>query len=84
MIRPMYAIRDIKAGYLTPMVDINDDVAKRNFANAVVNNPTTCFYSNPEDFALFKIGEYDDDIGVIIPMDKVLIVEASQLLRKKD
>lgn len=82
MIKPLYSIRDIKAGFVNIFTDINDAVAKRNFSHAV-NSPDTTFYSNPEDYALFKVGAYDDEAGIIVPCDKELIAEASQVIVKE-
>lgn len=68
MILGMYSIRDFKSGFLSPTVEVNDMVARRNFEHAVLNSDQSLFFSHPEDYALFKIGEMDTDMGVISPV----------------
>lgn len=75
MIRSIYCIRDLKVGYLTPMVDVNDQTAIRNFGVATQHQESMMF-AHPEDFELYKIGEFDDENAVIITMDKVYLASA--------
>lgn len=64
----IYAIRDAFTGFLTPTFDLNDQVAKRNFAYAI-KQKNSLLYSNAQDYDLYKIGEFDQDSGVISPLD---------------
>ncbi len=59
----VYCIRDLKSGWLSPTVDINDQVAVRNFAYAVQHNDM--FSDFASDYSLYKIGEFDTDSGDI-------------------
>lgn len=63
---PVYAIRDVHTGFMPPTVDRNDNSAMRNFVHAA-RNPESLFNSHPQDYALFKIGEYETDTGEIVP-----------------
>lgn len=71
MIYGVYAIRDLKTGFLTPTVDVNDQSAMRNFEHAVVSHPDSLFFSHPEDYTLFKLGEYDSDLGKLLPFEAI-------------
>lgn len=74
----IYAIRDIKTGYLQPTVDMNDDSAIRNFEHAI-SNTSSLFYTHASDYSLYVIGEYDTETGVINSIDKYLLIEASDI-----
>lgn len=63
----IYCVRDVKTGYLSPILDTNDETAKRNFMTQVKNaeiNPTMFF--NKSDFSLYKLAEFDTVDGSII------------------
>ncbi|UPW41010.1 nonstructural protein [Sigmofec virus UA08Rod_5764] len=60
-------MRDVKTGFMTPTVDINDQSAVRNFYHAVGNSEGV-LYSFSQDFSLYKIGEMDSDSGLITPV----------------
>lgn len=68
MIYGVYAIRDVRTGFLQPSFDVNDQAAMRNFSHAVVNSPDL-LSSFSADFSLYKIAEYDTDSGRISPLD---------------
>lgn len=65
MKKNLYAIRDLKVGFLAPMVDDNEDTAIRNFEYACAHNDIINFA--PTDFELYHIGTFDTDSGVIDP-----------------
>lgn len=64
MIFGIYAIRDVKTGFMSPTVEQNDAVAQRNFSHAVQMSDSVLF-SHPQDFSLYKLGEYDAGSGHI-------------------
>lgn len=63
---PVYSVRDVHVGFNQPMTDLNDNVAKRNFALAINNNDSMRFA--PKDYDLYKIGDFDTDTGLLIPL----------------
>lgn len=64
MIRGLYTIRDEASGlYMTPTTNLTNDAAIRDFDFALKSNELMKF--KPQDFSLWKIGEYDDVTGVI-------------------
>lgn len=83
MIMNVYSIRDVKAGYLAPSLDINDQTAARGFKYAF-SKPDTLQFSNVQDYDLFRIGTFDNETGVMCPCDKELIFEGASLLRKDE
>ncbi|WGL31333.1 nonstructural protein [Dipodfec virus UOA04_Rod_939] len=80
MIYGVYAMRDVKVGFLTPSVDVNDQTAVRNFVHAVVNSESV-LYSHAKDFALYRIGSYDSDMGTLEPQLPQHLYEATDAVR---
>lgn len=81
MIYNVYAIRDIKTGFMTPTFDVNDQTAIRNFSHAVVNSDTVLF-SYAKDFSLYRLGTYDSDTGSLVPEPQpVFLYEAVDAVR---
>lgn len=76
----MYSIKDAKTGFMTPVVEQNDAVALRNFAHAV-NQPESIMYDSPNDFALFKVANFDTDAGILAIKSPSLVADASEVLR---
>jgi len=61
------AVRDIKAyAYQSPHFAVSAGVASRGFADAAQDKQTV-IGAHPEDFQLFKIGDFDERTGVITP-----------------
>lgn len=77
MIKGLYCVRDYKVGYTAVITDENDSVARRALKMAL--SPDTLMYNNPKDFALFKVGEFDTDTGIITPCEPTLIEEVYNL-----
>lgn len=83
MIFGIYAIKDAKSSFMPCIVDTNDSTAIRNFENAV-RQPGSLLASHPNDFALFKLGTYDDSDGSLDPVDiPKLLCDAAQCLPKE-
>ena len=64
-----YAIKDNMAGiFLTPVLFQNENVALRWFTGVVNSKEQNeVIYNNPQDFELWKLAEYDNTTGAIIP-----------------
>lgn len=69
----IYAIRDLKSGFMTPTVEQNDAVAVRNFEHAV-RQGNSILFSHASDFQLMYLGEYDTETGRITPAELIEIV----------
>ncbi len=64
MIYGLYSIRDAKTAFMPLTVDVNDASACRNFEHAV-RQPESLLYSHPADYALYRVGSFDTDSGVV-------------------
>lgn len=63
MIYCVFSIHDEKAeAFLPPFILPNANMAKRVFADCI-NSDTHQFGSNPADFTLFELGQFDDSEG---------------------
>lgn len=80
----VYAVRDLKVGFQSVTIQANDVAAVRGFESTVINSDSVLF-THSEDFSLFKLGEFDQDSGRLIPLELPMqLVEASACLRRKD
>lgn len=67
----VYSIHDTVAGaYNTPFFMHNNGQAMRAFSDNV-NASDSIINKHPEQFALFQIGDYDDQTGEITPLPTV-------------
>lgn len=79
----IYCVRDVKAGFQTPTCQVNDPVAIRGFASAVMQSDSVLF-THAQDFALYKVGTFDADTGRCEPLDlPVELMQASGALLMK-
>uniref|UniRef100_A0AAU8B4A4 Nonstructural protein n=1 Tax=Dulem virus 128 TaxID=3145605 RepID=A0AAU8B4A4_9VIRU len=77
----IYTVRDFKVGFMSPVADSNDASAMRGFEHSVLHSDINFITSHPEDYALFKIGEYDSDSGVITPIFPIVeLLTATQVV----
>lgn len=68
----IYAVKDtVQGAFMQPFYLQNDNVAKRAFEMAI-NDPNSNWNKMPKDLQLFKLGEYDDETGVIISKPEYL------------
>lgn len=70
----LYSIFDKKARtYNTPFYLLNDEIAKRT-ALDLVKDHTTTIAKHPQDFILFRIGEFDDQTGHVQHDEKMPVI----------
>ena len=74
MILKMYAIKDELNGFTTPIPFMKEELAKRYLKDQYETNPTV--KNTPDDFAIYKIGDYDTELGRMIPEEPKLIERA--------
>ena len=77
----LYAVRDAQLGFGTVFTAANDAVAIRNFASAV-NSEGSVLHDSPEDFALCRLGEFNEIDGVI-SADLPVVVTSAISVRKE-
>lgn len=63
LIIKLYAIKDDLNGFAPPIPFNNDDIAKRYFKEMCQENLTIRI--SPQDFSIWKIGEYNTKDGTI-------------------
>ncbi|QCS36229.1 nonstructural protein [Capybara microvirus Cap1_SP_166] len=79
----LYSIQDIKTGFLHPWLSDNDNSATRAFDSMLGSDQMMSKY--PNDFRLFRIGEFNPVNAAIIPcVPTVHIVDAASILRGND
>ena len=79
----VYCVRDVKSGFQTPTCQVNDAVAQRGFASAVMQSDSVLF-THAGDFALYRVGEFDADTGALISEElPVLLMQAADALLMK-
>lgn len=82
----LYSIRDVKTGFMTPVMEANDASATRNFYHSVQNTEGILF-TFAQDFTLYRIAEFDAETGQVVPLVPIIQVAdgaaAVQALRKE-
>lgn len=69
MIYGIYSVLDSKSEYIAISLDQNDETAMRSFKFAL-SQPGSMMSRFPEDYRLFKIGEFDTATAQIDPFIK--------------
>lgn len=85
MIYGLYSIRDVKTGFMTPVMEANDEAAQRNFYHSVQNSEGILF-TFAQDFSLYRIADFNAETGQIVPLVPIVQVAdgaaAAAALRK--
>lgn len=78
----VYCVRDSLLGFGFPVIRDNDAVASRAFEYdlKVDNSP---YKHHPQDFQLYRIGEFDTESGEVISESPVLIASAIDFVEKE-
>lgn len=68
--KKLFAVRDAKSGSWGPIsIQEHSANAIRSFEQAVMDTGTQ-LHKWPEDFAMFEIGTYDDQKGLVTALDQ--------------
>lgn len=79
----LYSIRDIKLdSYSNPMCLVNDGHAIRTIGDEM-RRDGNAFSAHPEDYELFRLGQFDSDTGLYDTHAPKSIVLLSELVRKE-
>lgn len=79
----LVAIKDRRNNWMDPFVQTNEQIATRTLAAMIKNkNPENLIANFPEDFEMWKIAEYDEEKGIVNPIEPVSIAKAGQLTEK--
>lgn len=73
---PVFSFKDCVSGlFSSPIIQTNENVAKRTF-RLVVNNPESIAAgSKAEDYALYHVGFFDDQTGVLESVDPEFLMQ---------
>lgn len=70
MIYQVFTVKDLKADAFAPPFFLHRaEVAVRTFADAL-HDVTHPMHAHPEDYVLYTIGSFDDELGKLIPLDQ--------------
>lgn len=76
MVLGIYVMRDQRTSFMTPSFDMTDQAAIRNF-EAAMQRVDSLLHSHPQDFSLYKIGEYDTLTAMISADTPQLLVDGA-------
>lgn len=85
MILKVYSVYDKAAKtYLQPFYSVGKGVAFRMFQDAV-NKADTPFHAHPEDYSLYELGAFDDQVGtMLMHQEPERVITAMELVAVKD
>lgn len=76
----IFVIKDVKSNFQTPFIGLNKAVVQRNIMNLLKKrDENDSLTVNPEDYQLFKIGEFDEFTGKIVSNDQEFICNVIDL-----
>lgn len=79
MIKYVYSLLDTKAKlWSNPFYQLSDVLAMRDLSRAVNHSESELFH-NPEDFLLYCLGQFDDEMGNLTCGVPTLITNAAEL-----
>lgn len=82
MIYKVYAIRDVKVGFMPMICQQNDGTAIRAFETAIINSRDD-LGTHPQDFDLYRIGSYDTNNGELTPEDPPTMIYSGASVRRE-
>ena len=79
----IYSLFDKKAKiYMNVFTDINDGTAIRQMQQACTQE-NSIISQYPDDYALYRITQWDDETGQLLAQKKSLVIEINQLTTKE-
>ena len=83
MKKGIYSLYDKKAKlFMNLFTDINDGTAIRQIEQAMQTKDAV-IAEYPDDYALYRITEWDEETGVLSTQEKSLVIELNQLTQKE-
>lgn len=77
MIKRVYALRDVKVGFLSPTIADSDALAIRDLESACLSGAAGLLATHAKDFALYYLGTYDTDSGYLNSLLPEFVKEVS-------
>lgn len=80
----IYAIKDtVQQAFMNPFYLQNDQIAMRSFKNTIQSETMNQIKMNAKDMQLYKLGEFEEETGLIISKIEFL-VDGNQYIEKKE
>lgn len=77
----VYSVHDAKAGVFNrPLFQRSDGEALRALIDEATRSGESLVASHPEDFSLFRIGEYDELSGTLMPEEEPVHLANAKVL----
>lgn len=70
MKQKVFAVYDSLARVFFPPFYVSHEAQARRSFMAIANDKESAISQHPQDFTLFEIGEFDDELGALIPHPK--------------
>lgn len=78
----IYSIRDSATDvYAPPFVSHNNNTAMRSFGD-LANDPQSSIKKHPSDYALIRVGTWDDDEGRVTPEEHTTLAWAGDFINE--
>lgn len=80
----MFSVKDSVSGtFASPVSFAHENIVIREYKTAINSHPDSIIGANPQDFALYLIGEFDENSGVITSFDPKFIINLNELKEVK-
>lgn len=77
----IFSVKDVKAdAFLHPFLTHNSATAEREFRRMVLE-PQSNMFHNPQDFELYEVGNWNDEVGVIVSRERPELVIRAESIR---
>lgn len=77
----LYAVKDVKAGFMDPLSFESFGQAKRDFENFLKTIALSFHYVSPAELQLWHIGRYNLDTAVVTPLDiPTLVIDGASVV----
>ncbi|QXN75076.1 nonstructural protein [Microvirus mar20] len=66
MVLGIFAMKDALNGFMNIFPEQSSDMAKRGFLHGLAcAEPSSLFYTHPQDYSLYRLGDFDTESGRI-------------------
>lgn len=83
MVYGLYSIQDVKTGFMSPVCDVSDAAAARNFESTLAQAKGV-YGTHASDFRLFRVAQFDIETGDIVSVNPIkLVYDGATFVRKE-
>lgn len=84
MNKKLFAIKDLKAQYYLKLIEADHEAVVVRSIQQDVQNEKSPLRQFPQDFELFKLGEFNTETGELIPIQPEHVLNVISLLPKEE